>query len=530
MGAFGLLAACATYFVATLTFLLGYRIIFHPLRRYPGPILVKITNGYAGWHAIRKNTHLITYQNFQRFGPVVRQGPRQLVFNTVAAFHDIYLSPRLAKGQAYQASQLTAKYPSVINAIDKDQARIKRKYMGQALTERSLRTFEPTMTGQIDIFLRQLLISSRNSEIVNMSPRCERLGLDIIGLLSFGYHFNTQTDDSHRFLQSVVDGMSWRINMYITWPLLKPLERLFILFGAPKLLRFHRLVHTMIKTRMAKDKDAQHDLYAVLADHLGKGQEGLYKGELWPEAILFILAGGNTTSAAMSAASFYLSRNAAAYSILAAEIRSTFTSGQNICSGEQLKSCRYLRACIDETLRMSPPPTGTSWRQISPKDKRSEPWIVDGHLIPPGTQVGVHLYSLFHNEDYFPDSYTWKPERWLDSPGEVTTTEEKGENTSTREAMRKAFHPFLAGDRACLGKSMAYQEASLTLARTLWYFDFEMAPGAAGELGAGKRGRTDGRGRPGEYQLYDIFAGQHDGPNLVFRPRTEFCSELETEV
>ncbi|KAK8087562.1 hypothetical protein PG997_002523 [Apiospora hydei] len=501
MGAFGLLAACAAYFVAPLIFLLGYRFIFHPLRRYPGPFLAKITNGYAGWHAVRKNTHLVLYRNFQRFGPVVRQGPRQLVFNTATAFHDIYLNPRLAKGQAYQASQLTAKYPSVINAIDKDQARRKRKYMAQALTE----------------------------QIVNMTPRCERLGLDIIGLMSFGYHFNTQTDDSHRFLQSVVDGMSYRINMYITWPLLKPLERLFMLFGAPKLLKFHRLVHTMIKTRMAKDKDAHHDLYAVLADHLGKGQQGLYKGELWPEAILFILAGGNTTSAAMSAAFFYLSRNPAAYSTLAADIRSTFRSGQDICSGELLKSCKYFRACIDETLRMSPPPTGTSWRQINPKDKRNEPWIVDGHVIPPGTQVGVHLYSLFHNEDYFPASYTWTPKRWLDPPGEVTTTQKKEDGTSTHEAMRNAFHPFLAGDRACLGKAMAYQEASLTLARTLWYFDFEIAPGAAGELGAGERGRTDGRGRTSEYQMYDIFAGQHDGPNLVFRPRVEVCGELESE-
>lgn len=128
---------------------------------------------------------------------------------------DIYLNPRLAKGYDYRGSQLTAKYPSVINAIDKDQARRKRKYMGQALTERSLRAFEPMMSGEVDVFLRQLLVSSKKAEIVNISPRCERLGLDIIGLLSFGYRFNTQTEESHRYLQTVIDGMSWRINMYM---------------------------------------------------------------------------------------------------------------------------------------------------------------------------------------------------------------------------------------------------------------------------------------------------------------------------
>ncbi|KAK8097501.1 cytochrome P450 [Apiospora sp. TS-2023a] len=532
MGSVSLVAAYAAYFVIPLLFLLSYRIFFHPLRGYPGPVLAKITNGYAGWHAICKNHHLATYQNFQRFGPVVRQGPTQLVFNTATAFHDIYLNPKLVKGHAYHGSQLTAKYPSVINAIDKDQARRKRKVMGQALTERYLRAFEPMMSGEVDVFLRQLLVSSKTAEVVNMTPRCERLGLDIIGLLSFGYRFNTQTDESHRYLQPVIDGMAWRMNTYMLWPILKPFEKLFMLLGAKKLLRFRRLVHEMIRTRMAEEKDAHHDLYSSVADQVGKGQEGLYDGELWPEAILFILAGGSTTAAAMSAAFFYLSRNPAAYSALAAEVRSTFKSGREICAGAQLNGCTYLRACIDETMRMSPPATSTSWRQLNPKNASSgDPWIVDGHVVPPGTQVGVHLYSLFHNEDYFPDSYTWKPERWLDQPASETTQaggEAPGGDRATK--MRKAFQPFLAGERSCLGKSMAYVEISLTLARTIWYFDFETAPGAAGGLGAGQKGRKGGRGRTGEYQLYDIFTGEHDGPNLVFRPRMEVCGELEAEV
>ncbi|KAK8103633.1 uncharacterized protein PG998_010666 [Apiospora kogelbergensis] len=514
------------YFViplASLLFLSGYRIFLHPLRDYPGPTLAKITNAYAGWLAIRKKQYLASYHDFQRFGsPVVRHGPAQLVFNTPKAFHDIYMNPRTTKGQAYRASQLAAKYPSILNAIDKDQHRRKRKFIGLALTERSLRSFESTMSMQVEIFLRQLLRSSEQREIVNLSPRCQRLGLDIIGLLSFGYHFNTQTEESHRFLQEVIDSMSWRINMYMAFPFIKPLESVFMLCGAPKLLKFHRLVTDMIKKRMSEGKDARHDLYSVLADHVGKNQEGLYKGELWPEAILFIMAGGSTTAAALSAAFFYLAHNPKVYDKLATEIRSTFRSGRDIHSGEDLRSCKYLRACIDETLRMSPAATVISWRQIDPKDTSGEPWIVDGHVIPPGTQVGVPFYSLFHNEEYFPDSFTWKPERWLDPHGNQSE-----EESAARAAMHNAFHPFQAGDRSCLGKPMAYLEASLTLARTLWYFDFETAPGVPGLVGAGTEGKTDGRGRPNEFQLYDIFVAEHDGPNLVFRPRAGVCKDLE---
>lgn len=47
----------------------------------------------------------------------------------------------------------------------------------------------------------------------------------------------------------------------------------------------------MIKTRMAQDKDAHHDLYSMVADHIDKGPQGFYLDELWPEAMLFIVAG-----------------------------------------------------------------------------------------------------------------------------------------------------------------------------------------------------------------------------------------------
>lgn len=166
---------------------------------------------------------------------------------------------------------------------------------------------------------------------------------------------------------------------------------------------------------------------------------------------------------------------------------------------------------------MSPPTLASLWREQDANDDSGEPFVVDGHVIPRGTQVGVNLYSLLHNEEYFPDSFSFKPERWLEG-----SSEDNGEST----IMRKAFVPFLVGDRSCAGKAMAYMEVSLTLARTLWFFDFDVAPGNAGEAGGGKLGRKDGRGRPSEYQLDDMFVAGHDGPNLVFRERGDFCKEL----
>lgn len=209
----------------------------------------------------------------------------------------------------------------------------------------------------------------------------------------------------------------------------------------------------------------------------------------------------------MSGVFYYLSRNPGCYERLAAEIRSTFDSGKEISSGPKLSSCRYLRACIDESLRMSPPVSGTLWRQRYADDTSSDPLVVDGHVIPPGTHVGVNTYALHHEESYFPDSYKYKPERWIEA------------DQDTRMRMNQAFSAFSIGPRGCAGKPIAYLEASLVVARALWYFDFSVAPGESGKLG-------DDAANPGEFEIWDIFSSHQEGPNLVFQPRGDYWKDL----
>ncbi|KAF2204249.1 hypothetical protein GQ43DRAFT_192728 [Delitschia confertaspora ATCC 74209] len=55
--------------------------------------------------------------------------------------------------------------------------------------------------------------------------------------------------------------------------------------------------------------------------------------------------------------------------------------------------------------------SGLLWRELLPDDKTSI--TIDVHVIPHGTWVGIHVYSLYNNEKYFPDLFVFKPERWL---------------------------------------------------------------------------------------------------------------------
>ncbi|OTB09662.1 hypothetical protein M426DRAFT_316197 [Hypoxylon sp. CI-4A] len=498
----------------------SYRVFFHPLRNFSGPLAAKVSDFYAGSRALSRSLHLSTYLDLKKYGPVLRLGPNKLVFNSAEALQEIYNNERVTKSHVYQLT-VSAGKPSIFNTIDKQRHRVKRKLIGQAISDKALRDFEPTMTEQIDVFIRQLQVASRQADSVDMTERLKQLGADIVGLLAFGYPLHMQTDPTNRFVLRGLKVGAFQNNSFMQFPLLKKLgiHHLLPLLGYAQRMKYLALMRRMIGTRLSQEKHAVNDLYSFVADYLDKdnASDGVKTEELWSEALFFFPAGGDTTSTAVSALFFYLSRNPHVYKKLADEIRSAFRSSAEIRNGPKLAGCRYLRACIDEALRMSPPVSGTLWRELYAEERGHGPFIVDGHVIPPGTQVGVSMYAIHHNEKYFAEPFTFQPERWL------------VEDPETLTRMHSAFSPFSLGARGCAGKSMAYLETSLIISKTLWFFDFETAPGESGEVGGGTPGRTDGRERSGEFQLYDQFGSTHAGPNLIFHARGGHWKEISGE-
>lgn len=71
---------------------------------------------------------------------------------------------------------------------------------------------------------------------------------------------------------------------------------------------------------------------------------------------------------------------------------------------------------------------------------------------------------MHHHEEIFPESYKYKPERWLGNP--------KGPDGIKQ--LSRYMVAFGRGARSCLGMHMAYLEIYLTMATLLRRFDFEL--------------------------------------------------------
>jgi cytochrome P450 len=183
------------------------------------------------------------------------------------------------------------------------------------------------------------------------------------------------------------------------------------------------------------------------------------------------------------------------------EVRNKFKSVSDIRMGPRLNSCVYLRACIDEALRMAPPAGGTLWREVDEGGA-----VIDGIPIPAGYDVGIAVHSLHHNPTYFPRPWSYDPNRWLRSGGDKSSV--------STEAMTAAYNPFGHGPRSCIGKPLALQELMLTLATLFYQYDF--CPAGRDEDAWKSKDMV-----PEPFLLKDHVSGQKTGPFVRFRLRGE---------
>jgi hypothetical protein len=153
------------------------------------------------------------------------------------------------------------------------------------------------MTQHIDTFVKQLIDSCEEESVpVNMTERCKRLGLDIIGQFGFGHSLRLQTEPNNRFLIKGMAFSNYRINAYMQFPLMKRLGMEIVLF--PFLYfgrkRYFSVIQMMTRNRIAAGTETKNDLFSNVVDAKDpETGEGLSLADLWHEAVFLFVAGMN---------------------------------------------------------------------------------------------------------------------------------------------------------------------------------------------------------------------------------------------
>ncbi len=286
------------------------------------------------------------------------------------------------------------------------------------------------------------------------------------------------------------------------------LDRLLFrkLYKAQK--QFQALSRAQSDWRMKQRDPAIKDLFSNLLEARDPMTlSALTKEELIAEAGILIVAGSDTVATTMTATLFYCLHYPPTLTRLQDEIRSVFADVEEIQSSQRLDSCHYLRACLNETMRLSPP-VGA----LLPREILAGGLTVDNQYFSEGIDIGVPHYALHHNELYYPDPFVFKPDRWIVS----TDPNQEKSSEAAVAAAQAAFCAFSVGRFGCVGKTVAYAEMSVILARIFWLYDMRLR----GSTGEGCTSLGKSRERKNEFQTWEGFTSTHEGPMVEFKRRT----------
>lgn len=207
---------------------------------------------------------------------------------------DIYQNGRVTKSRAYLITQRAPGVYGLFNSIDKDIHQRKRRLLSHVLNDRAMRSYEPVMIAQIDIFLQQLLLSCGRglSESVDMTQRFKYLALDIMGNITFGFPLNLQTETTHRTLVKTTVAHFF-MNVAMQLPFVSQL-RILTLRSLRSLVRggdYLQSLHKMINHSLSKGQHVKRDLRFLSDNPNISEQDDVWLNEVRSEAIFFLTAG-----------------------------------------------------------------------------------------------------------------------------------------------------------------------------------------------------------------------------------------------
>ncbi|KAF2867688.1 cytochrome P450 [Massariosphaeria phaeospora] len=532
LGNLGLLVFLS--FLAATLYVVGvvvYRLTLHPLAKYPGPLLGQITDWYSVIRSLRGDRHIHFLRLHEKHGTFVRFGPNRVSVNTAEGLQKIYGNKaNTKKSSYYHVFGEVFHGDSSLTTIDNQLHAKKKKTVSTAMSESSVRGMEELILRNIRIFCESLGQSSPEaaskmpdgekgwSEPKNMTDWSDYLSFDIMSDICFSTSFNMLRSGINRYVLRILPEGVNGLNVCGWMPAILRLKigNWFFAELNKDLQRYEAFANKLSTERLALGDAAVHkDVYSHLlaANVNSKSDTPLFKpADLVGESSLLITGGSDTTATAITSTLFYLMHYPTALARLQAEVRPRFDSLESIRAGTTLSTCRWLRACIDEAMRMSPGVPG-----LLPREVLDNGVSISGQYFAPGTDLGVPHYAVHHNEALYPDSFAYRPERWIvgcpsDSPNTpVTSADEVAKAES-------GFCPFSLGQRGCVGKALAMKELMVTIARLVWLYDMRLTPGQE-RVGGGTRGGGIGREREDELQMRDMFVAKTEGPMIQFRQR-----------
>ena len=341
-----------------------------------------------------------------------------------------------------------------------------RKTLSAVMSDRGIRERESMLRKYVSLLISRL--RDQNSSAINITTWLEAITADIMGCM-----LNKDQDFGSLIRGAALPVISQNYKMIIRLAIGTIFSKNFFTRNflvkrknVPQYLPIELVVKERWDRAMAlkssqsarndlKD-DSKADLFSLLSSNHSHPLD--LRLRVFSD---ILIAGSDTVPMSLSGILYLLMRNPSKFKQLQDEIRSTFTSAEEITL-TGVNALKFQSAVIVEGYRLWPPPAETFRRVVRKGGK-----IILCQWIPAGTWVGVYHWAAGHWSGAWKDHDKFLPERWL--------PENQGENGEYRDDKRGVIQPFNVGPRNCVGQQLANAATRLILANLVWHFDIELA-------------------------------------------------------
>ncbi|KAL4919527.1 cytochrome P450 [Aspergillus aurantiobrunneus] len=444
------------------------------LRRYPNFHALAGLSDLPFLHASHTGFRSRTLHELHKTHPVLRIGPNALSYGHPDAIKDIYgHGTACVKDRFY--SETSGSHAHLADVVDKQDHARKRKVLSSAyalknledwefkvadMTRRLLRAFDGMCTDPLPVNAE---VPEKDDLTVDYRAWTNHFTVAAIANIGLSEDLGFLEQGGDRVLSESMDGkvkqvsfrecreasgaVTYRLVWAYDWfPTLKRLSKVFSKYRRLWKLDadWNGIVYnratTRLKLYLAGEK--LEDFLAMMEDKKGV-PHNLEMGEIVAEISIMMNAGSDTTAISLRNVLFFLLKNPRCMGRLREELDEVLDEDEVVAPYSKVKHLPYLRACIDESLRMLPP-----------RGPRS--WVISfaGH-----TSVSMSAYVVHHDESVFTDHNSYQPERWLGKDG---------------KSLQSYFIPFSTGARGCIGRNISDLEQTVLLASLVHRYDFAL--------------------------------------------------------
>jgi len=405
---------------------------------------------------LRRDMLAACEREFQRYGDAVRfrAGPPGARLDLHMLFHPDAAHRVLAGWSAnYRKenvfySELRSAFGDGLLTTQDDQWQRQKRYLQPLFAPKHVNDYAAAMTGQVQQVVRRWRV--RQPGTIDLHAEMTRLTLATVCQVLFGEDVGRALPVVQRTFAPLGEAVRRRAlaggRVPLGWP--TPVNRRL----RQARDELHGVCDEIVAHRRASGDRREDMLGLLLEAHDEAGS--LSDAEVRDQVLIFLLAGHETTSTALTYTLHLLGRHPDEQCRVRAEAESV--AGGRAPTAEDVPTLEYTTMVLKEAMRLYPSAPFLGRRAVE-EDQ------ISGYRIPAGAEVVLAPWITHRHPDFWV-----RPEHF--DPNRFTPTRERARH-------RYAWFPFGGGPRACIGQHFSMLESVIALATLVRDFDFAAPPG-----------------------------------------------------